>query len=344
MKILNKYKKQMIYTATIAFIVVFSLNYVFGSCQKLTPEDLKSIFFKNENEDAADLSFLNEKQDIRVRATSKDESVVYIYDPSFYWYVNSSKIISNVSYRYFSEDDYKNKRDVSIYIFEIETLLNIRGSESWRKRILNLEKKYNTKIIHVFDPNSNVTEENEKVKIVKNLFSESENSLDIVKITPKEEFSASERRDLITEMEERGFIETEKKNSGIFETVKASLSSKVYSKMFGLTLILSYLSYVIFLFIINKEILKEAKILFISGATKKEIIWTMVRNYILPNLAICFITTVLSYLYLKYIGELSLMRENFLKIVLILFLTNLVISFLRTAEGLSKIKRGDLYD
>lgn len=344
MKILNKYKKHMIFTATITLIVVFSLNYVFGSCQKLTPEDLKSIFFKNENEDAADLSFLNEKQDIRVRATSKDENVVYIYDPSFYWYVNSSKIISNGSYRYFSEDDYKNKRDVSIYIFEIETLLNIRGSESWRKTILKLEEKYNTKIIHVFDPNSYVTEENEKVKIVKNLFSESANSLDIVKITPKEEFSASEKRDLISEMEEREFIEIQKKNSGIFETVKASLSSRVYDKMFGLILILSYLSYVIFLFIMNKEMLKEAKILFISGATKKEIIWTMVRNYILPNLAVCVIMTVLSYLYLKYIGELSLMRENFLKIVLILFLTNLVASFLRTAEGLSKIKRGDLYE
>lgn len=344
MKILNKYKKQMIYTATITLIVVFSLNYVFGSCQKLTPEDLKSIFFKNENKAAADLSFLNEKQDIRVRATSKDENVVYIYDPSFYWYVNSSKIISNGSYRYFSEDDYKNKRDASVYIFEINTLLNIRGSESWRKRILNLEEKYNTKIIHVFDPNSYVTEENEKVKIVKNLFSESANSLDIVKITPKEEFSASEKRDLISEMEEREFIEIQKKNSGIFETVKTSLSSRAYDKMFALTLIFSYLSYVIFLFTINKEMLKEAKILFISGATKKEIIWTMARNYIYPDLAICFIMTVLSYLYLKYIGELALMRENFLKIVLILFFTNFVSVFLRMLEGLSRIKRGDLYE
>lgn len=344
MKILNKYKKQMIYTAAITLIVVFSLNYVFGSCQKLTPEDLKSIFFKNENEAAADLSFLNEKQDIRVRATSKDENVVYIYDPSFYWYVNSSKIISNGSYRYFSEDDYKNKRDASVYIFEINTLLNIRGSESWRKRILNLEEKYNTKIIHVFDPNSYVTEENEKVKIVKNLFSESEKSLDIVKITPKEEFSASEKRDLISEMEEREFIEIQKKNSGIFETVKTSLSSRAYDKMFALTLIFSYLSYVIFLFTINKEMLKEAKILFISGATKKEIIWTMARNYIYPDLAICFIMTVLSYLYLKYIGELALMRENFLKIVLILFFTNFVSVFLRMLEGLSRIKRGDLYE
>lgn len=344
MKFLNKYKKQMIYTATITFIVVFSLNYVFGSCQKLTPEDLKSIFFKNENEDAVDLSFLNEKQDIRVRATSKDENVVYIYDPCFYWYVNSSKIISNGSYRYFSEDDYKNKRDVSIYIFEINTLLSIRGSESWRKTILKLEEKYNTKIIHVFDPNSYVTEENEKVKIVKNLFSESANSLDIVKITPKEEFSASEKRDLISEMEEREFIEIQKKNSGIFETVKTSLSSRAYDKMFALTLIFSYLSYVIFLFTINKEMLKEAKILFISGATKKEIIWTMARNYIYPDLAICFIMTVLSYLYLKYIGELALMRENFLKIVLILFFTNFVSVFLRMLEGLSRIKRGDLYE
>lgn len=344
MKFLNKYKKQMIYTATITLIVVFSLNYIFGSCQKLTPEDLKSIFFKNENENAENLSFLNEKQDIRVRATSKDENVVYIYDPSFYWYVNSSKIISNGSYRYFSEDDYKNKRDVSIYIFEINTLLNIRGSESWRKRILNLEEKYNTKIIHVFDPNSYVTEENEKVKIVKNLFSESANSLDIVKITPKEEFSASEKRDLISEMEEREFIEIQKKNSGIFETVKTSLSSRAYDKMFALTLIFSYLSYVIFLFTINKEMLKEAKILFISGATKKEIIWTMSRNYIYPDLAICFIMTVLSYLYLKYIGELALMRENFLKIVLILFFTNFVSVFLRMLEGLSRIKRGDLYE
>ena len=344
MKFFSKYKKHMIYTATITLIVVFSLNYVFGSCQKLTPEDLKSIFFKNENDDAADLSFLNEKQDIRVRATSKDESVVYIYDPCFYWYVNSSKIISNGSYRYFSEDDYKNKRDVSIYIFEINTLLNIRGSESWRKRILNLEEKYNTKIIHVFDPNSYVTEENEKVKIVKNLFSESANSLDIVKITPKEEFSASEKRDLISEMEEREFIEIQKKNSGIFETVKASLSSRAYDKMFALTLIFSYLSYVIFLFIINKEILKEAKILFISGATKKEIIWRMARNFIYPNLAICFIMTVLSHLYLKYIGELALMRENFLKIVLILFFTNFVAVFLRMLEVLSRIKRGDLYE
>ena len=62
MKFLNKYKKQMIYTATITLIVVFSLNYIFRCCQKLTPEDLKSIFFKNENEDAADLSFLNENK------------------------------------------------------------------------------------------------------------------------------------------------------------------------------------------------------------------------------------------------------------------------------------------
>lgn len=134
MDYLRKNKLQATYITTITLIVVFAISYIYNNALVVHDLDINSLFFIKENNHVSDISFLKKYNNLRVYANTENKEEVYVYDPNCYWYVNSSKIISNGSYRYFSKEDYRLGKNVSISIFDINRLMYLRKNPSWIKK------------------------------------------------------------------------------------------------------------------------------------------------------------------------------------------------------------------
>lgn len=112
-----------IFTYLTFLIVLFTINYTLGNFYYVSnpnPYGLSNTYIKltqttNTEVDYSSIVDYN-MESIRIIASTDQEDVIGLFDPSMFYYINATKATQPAILRYFSADDYKNKRDVSVAI------------------------------------------------------------------------------------------------------------------------------------------------------------------------------------------------------------------------------------
>lgn len=323
-------RNYLYFILTIAFsiIAVFGINYLVGS-------DFSNIYygmtrdfryFEKLRDNNITLDFLKKYDDIKVIAKTNNDSVIGVYDPSMFYYSNSSKIISNGEYRYFSTYDYKKNSNVSILSYPVVEMFN-NGMTISQSEIKYFEEEYNTDIIHVFDIYSEIFQAEEDIKIAKNLFSI--NRGDITSI-----YIDSDSNRIINEATSKlisaGFNIKSKANS-IYETIKISFKGRLYVKFFLISTILFYILFIVVSFIFLSKYKIYMNAIRICGASIKEIFLNKFITNLVITLLISTVSMELTILYLDSVDLLSLTRSNISQIYLLVLVTIIIVNFISFA-------------
>ena len=320
-------RNYLYFILTIAFsiIAVFGINYLVGS-------DFSNIYygmtrdfryFEKLRDNNITLDFLKKYDDIKVIAKTNNDSVIGVYDPSMFYYSNSSKIISNGEYRYFSTYDYKKNSNVSILSYPVVEMLN-NGITISQSEIKYFEEEYNTDIIYVFDLYSEIFQAEEDIKIAKNLY-----SIDIRDITSIYIDSDSNRiiNEATSKLISAGFNLKSKANS-IYETIKISFKGRLYVKFFLISTILFYILFIVVSFIFLSKYKIYMNAIRICGASIKEIFLNKFITNLITVLMLSTVSMTLSLLYLDAFGLLSLSRANIMETCSLILVTIIVVNLI----------------
>lgn len=311
-----------------SIVIVFGINYLVGSDFSKIYYGMSRDFVHFERVETKDtsLDFLKEYEDIKVIAQTNDNSIIGVYDPNMFYYINSSKVIYNGHYRYFSQNDYIKNSNVSILSYPVVEMLN-NGISISQSEIKYFEEEYNTDIIHIFDIYSEIFQAEEDIKIAKNLF-----SIDRGDITSIYIDSDSNRiiNEATSKLISAGFNLKSKANS-IYETIKISFKGRLYVKFYLINTILFYILFIVVSFIFLSKYKIYMNAIRICGASIKEIF----LNKFITNLGIALlISTVsmeLTILYLDSVDLLTLTRSNISQIYLLVLVTIIIVNFISFA-------------
>lgn len=159
-------------------IMILGLNYVVGRDLKTTDYHMSENFVKlksnnNVTKSENSFDFLLEYDDVNVIAETKTEGLIGLYNPTMNYYYNASKIYELGHRRYFSMDDYREKKNVAI---NINTVFDKRLDE------INVEisEVKDAEYINIFMTESDIYKSG--VKVVSNLFFLSSTSFDNIYI------------------------------------------------------------------------------------------------------------------------------------------------------------------
>lgn len=309
---------------TIIFILniclLFAFNYlVFGAYYKykydLGTDYLQ--FTKTNKSKNSDFSFLLDYEDLSLVAESnKDDSVVALYDPSMYYYTSSSKIISPQDLRYFSKDDYINKKNVSVLLADQESILSGKIDE----KMQGLEDKYSTNIINTFDYKSAISSSSRNLKLIKNLFSVNTSDIDHIYMR---NYLKEKESDLISHFEQAGFKQNK---DNIFQLLQRFIvtnwNTSLYTRAILLSLGIIYMILIFFTEIYSRRLKKDVLISRIYGASLKDYINLHVKDHIAKVFLGLLLSTILTIFYLEIFGH----RDIKLDFIVVSFVSVLLIT------------------
>lgn len=301
-------------------LILMSINYVVGCDYTDYKYGIgKGLIFVRTNEKEESLSnqsfeFLKKFEDVRAVFETDKPEVLGVYDPQYYYYPKSTKIISDNNY-YFSKKDFKENINKGILIYPIDYIVK----ENRRPDIEYNEKLYNTKIINIFDPFSLVCEDNFDTKIVKNIFSIPYRQVDKIYISKP---GNNELNTLIQSFNDNGFISIST-NKSLIKTFSRLENMKPYAKRFfkiGISIFLMFIATFNFYLSSQQE---NMFIHVINGATKKDILHLSIRNNIVIFITILF-SLFLTIFYLKGFNKLDLVLNQIIVIELCYFLSMII--------------------
>lgn len=308
-----------------SIVIVFGINYLVGSDFSKIYYGMSRDFVHFERVETKDtsLDFLKEYEDIKVIAQTNDNSIIGVYDPNMFYYINSSKVIYNGHYRYFSQNDYIKNSNVSIVSYPVVEMLN-NGISIRQSEIKYFEEEYNTDIIHIFDIYSEIFQAEEDIKIAKNLF-----SINIGDITSIYIDSDSNRiiNEATSKLISAGFNLKSKANS-IYETIKISFKGRLYVKFYLISTILFYILFIVVSFIFLSKYKIYMNAIRICGASIKEIFLNKFITNLITVLMLSTVSMTLSLLYLDAFGLLSLSRANIMETCSLILVTIIVVNLI----------------
>ncbi|WP_103981265.1 hypothetical protein [Helcococcus massiliensis] len=306
--------------------LIFAFNYLVLGAYYKYKYDLGTDYLQftktNKSKDS-DFSFLLDYEDLSLVAeTNKDDSVVALYDPSMYYYTSSSKIISPQDLRYFSKDDYINKKNVSMLLADLESIFNGKIDE----KLHGFEDKYNTNIINVLADNSAIAIENKNLKLIKNLFSVNTSDIDHIYMRnhPKEKES-----DLISHFEQAGFKQNKDSLLQLLERfIVMNWNTSLYTRAILLSLGIIYMILIFFTEIYSRRLKKDVLISRIYGASLKDYINLHLKDHITKVFLGLLVSTILTIFYFEIIGNRQIKLDFIIvSFVSVLFITSFISIF-----------------
>lgn len=200
--------------------ILLGLNYLVSNLELNNKYGMSSnvMSFNVVDSSLLNFNYILENENIRVIAETDNKSIIGLYDPSYYYYINANKIISPSEFRYFSSEDYTSNSNVSIYIEDLSEVLQNED----RFNIVDINNKYNTKIINILDKDSEIYADN--IKLVKNLFSLEKSSIKKIYIDADDSF-VSRKLDK-SRLLKMGLEYIEPEKMDVFQVIKLILTDR----------------------------------------------------------------------------------------------------------------------
>ncbi|MDO5716299.1 MAG: hypothetical protein Q4Q17_00725 [Tissierellia bacterium] len=290
---LRKLMPIVLLLALLNCIWVMALNHVFGSFLYDTPYYLEYDYITlrkgKDSEKDIGLDFLNQYEDLTVIGETDKNQEIGVYDPTFRYYAKATKLIVRTVLRYFSEEDYREKKNVSILITSIDQIMNSGNSLEYIDALRRWkESVYTTEIIHMLDIHSDIGR-GMNHELVRNFFSIPAEDIRTIYLQSPNGQSAKEARDRLKGL---GYVETkrENRNSFVDATHFAFTEATLYTQIiYSCALFLSPLIlYVLAMYIIGYYEYLHTYRMF--GATMGHI-WKL---YLWPLLAVGVMASLIS--------------------------------------------------
>lgn len=216
-------------------IILIAANYVVGNTISIPYElqETRRIFVPTEKVKNFDWDFLLERNVVLVAETS-DSKVVGLYDPSMYYFVNSTKALDPRYLRYFSNEDYLKKTDTGVALINIDTMFRSGKLSPYiiKKGMKRAADTYNIDIIgaldiasvgYVFLEESYPTDE---FAVFKNIFTLKSNIIKKIYVDVPETEKIDELEKVSEVLKEKGFTEiSEKKAKPVLEAFIHAVSN-----------------------------------------------------------------------------------------------------------------------
>lgn len=303
----------LIFIANISLL--FSLNYLVGKGQNNNIYSLSKNYqeFIKGKDIRGDLSFLLENNHIRVIGEVNHE-IIGLYDPMMEYYIKSSKVISPTRFRYFSLNDYIDKKDVGIIFNDINEII----SHNDDKKVREAEDKFNTKIVNEFDFSSNIYKDG--LVIIKNIFSIDPQNIKRVFI----DYDIGDIAPIIKKMEEVGFVKKEKSSVDLlWKALRNIHRESLYTKTIFINSIVVYFFLILICFLFIRSQKNEMVISRLFGSTEYEYIKIFIVVNIFKIILCLLISSILVMWYFKFINKLNFdfvmaLIVNFINFIIII--------------------------
>lgn len=299
-------------------ILIFSVSYI--SLKALDDYDYNMSrkflkFQKNDNyKNGLNLNFLLDYKDVDVIVETNKRDTIGVYNPTMIYYINSSKVRSLGTFRYFSTNDYKTKSNTAIYF--VEDLDNFNNIE-----IEKLSENSGFNIINIFLEDSAIYKSG--VKFVVNLFSLDSSDITKIYVDSKNENSLNEVRERFLNI---GFSDI---NTSEKATIFKIAESVLYNRYNSFVFFNSFMGYLLFCYSYCIYLSKYKKYinLYLSyGATLTIILKNKIKVFGLLSIISFSASYILSKLYFNYLDLNYLDMLDYLSIFIFVTLTVLIIT------------------
>ncbi|MDO5017853.1 MAG: hypothetical protein Q4E02_00995 [Lagierella massiliensis] len=312
-------------------LIILGLNFIAGAY----PDESKysigkeyKILIKDDNvKKEFDLEILKQYDYISVVGETKTPEIIGLYDPTMHYYNLATIITSPDVFRYFSKDDYKNNTNVGILKKPIEPIVN-RGISS--KTLDNLEQKFNSEIINIFDPSSYIFDKSD-AEFVKNLFSIKSENISRLYI---EKIEDGDFDFVINNLLNSGW-KIEEMPPGELTLKDLILSYRDLGKNGRFIYQLQVVLIILFLYLVFIDFSKNKNFILLSvtfGGRLKSILYEVLPKIFLSLLLVSFLSTAIITLYLNYIKmnllnlDLIIKSSCFLIFAVLIVVTSMVVS------------------
>ncbi|MFV0479885.1 MAG: hypothetical protein ACK5LZ_04880 [Anaerorhabdus sp.] len=253
----------------INIISVFSINYFFGDLvfEERTPFELSENyveFYRVENTDIDWLNLINveEYKKVTIFSITQDPRVIGVFDLRLWYYNRSSKITGINQYRYFSEEDYKNRNNVAIGINFCDFARGMTQDEiNNTKAVFKVDD-----VIHCLY----VYNMPQETMIFKNLYAIQGKDISRVYV---DSYDLNQLNQLEVILNNAGFKKMNKKYTAplIIEGIISAMNGRPYQKHILQTFLATLLIYCVTVFISRAAYLSEFRIHQVLGATPLKI-------------------------------------------------------------------------
>lgn len=303
-----------IFSVILFMILILTVNYTFANYYFNNSNDIpfglsdNAVVLKSRNGNNvpySDIIDLDKNTDIRIITTTKNKKVIGIYDPSMYYYVNSTKFTLPVALRYFSKEDYSSKANTSIAINQCSL------GESQGEDMDNIGLRFNTTIINCLE--SSPLANNDTV-IIKNLFSIPNQSNSTIYIDSSR---INQIKDVQKDFEKNGFVKvnTKKLNINIVNSLYQSYQSK-YPKFLIISSFTLLMLYIVICYSIIEKNKNKMYINIVNGGSFAQILYHMNINTLIKNITYCCISSCLLIVYLIYLNKNYFSFLNYITVFL----------------------------
>lgn len=312
-------------------IMILGLNYVVGRDLKTTDYHMSENFVKlksnnNVTKSENSFDFLLEYDDVNVIAETKTEGLIGLYNPTMNYYYNASKIYELGHRRYFSMDDYREKKNVAI---NINTVFDKRLDE------INVEisEVKDAEYINIFMTESDIYKSG--VKVVSNLFFLSSTSFDNIYIDSENTKSLKIVKEKIKSF---GYDEVEFNNrkpllNSVLNSLKYKYPTFIFQGVISTYVIFCYV-FVVYLSKYNKYF----RICLECGASFKEVLKNFIKQLCYFNVIAGFFSVVIMNVYLNYMSKNYLSFTELLGVSIFITITSMVLTWVKFSFTLKKTK------
>lgn len=317
-------------------IIILGLNYVVGRDLVYPDYDMSENFIKlksnrNNSNKKNDFDFLLEYDDIKVIAETNRNGLIGLYNPTMDYYYKSTKFNALGRLRYFSMDDYREKKKVAININEISP--NFRHTKE--TSFFDIPEVKGMEYINTFDPNSTIYKDG--LRVIVNLFALSSTSFDTIYIDSDNVKHLEEIKDKIKTL---GYDEVEfnrfNNRKPLITNILNSLSDR-YAKFILQGVVATYLLFCYVFVVYLSKYNKYFRVCLECGATFKEVLKNFLKQNLLFNVIAGLISSIFMYIFLNHICKYLSFTE-LLGIPIFITITSMFFTWVKFSFTLKKMK------
>ncbi|WBB30300.1 hypothetical protein [Parvimonas micra] len=317
-------------------IIILGLNYVVGRDLVYPDYDMSENFVKlksnrNNSNKKNDFDFLLEYDDIKVIAETNRNGLIGLYNPTMDYYYKSTKFNALGRLRYFSMDDYREKKKVAININEISP--NFRHTKE--TSFFDIPEVKGMEYINTFDPNSTIYKDG--LRVIVNLFALSSTSFDTIYIDSDNVKHLEEIKDKIKTL---GYDEVEfnrfNNRKPLITNILNSLSDR-YAKFILQGVVATYLLFCYVFVVYLSKYNKYFRVCLECGATFKEVLKNFLKQNLLFNVIAGLISSIFMYIFLNHICKYLSFTE-LLGIPIFITITSMFFTWVKFSFTLKKMK------
>lgn len=280
---------------------------------------------KNNNFD-----FLLNYDDIKVVAETKTEGLIGLYNPTMDYYYHATKFSELGRLRYFSMDDYREKKRVAININEInpENFADVKDIS-----ITDIPEVKGVEYINTFDPSSDIYKDGLRVAV--NLFALSSDTFDNIYVDSENAENLKVVKDKIKSF---GYDEVKFNNrKPLLNSILNSFNNK-YSTFIFQGVVSTYLLFCYVFVVYLSKYNKYFEICLECGATFKEVIKNFVKQICYFNAIAGLFSVVIMSVYLNYMSRNYLSFTELLGVSIFLTITSIILVWLKFSFTFRKLK------